>query len=72
MVVIDAVEVVVLVVPAKRREERSHVQPGNVDAVERDLDVAQHGAGGGGQVVEVPVRLPAMYVCEKGPISSIG
>jgi len=59
VVVVYRVEVVVLVVPAEGAEEAAHVEPGDVDAVEGDFDMAEDGAGGLGDVVEVP---PALFV----------
>tara|TARA_B110000305_G_scaffold142891_1_gene159022 strand:+ start:538 stop:729 length:192 start_codon:yes stop_codon:yes gene_type:complete len=46
-------------VPAEGAEEAAHVEPGDVDAVEGDFDMAEDGAGGLGDVVEVP---PALFV----------
>ena len=43
MVVVDAVEIVVLVVPAERREQHTHVQPRHVHTVDGGLGVRREG-----------------------------
>ena len=57
VVIVDTVQVVVLVMPTECAEECPHVEPGDVDAVDGDADVAENGARGVADVVEVPPRL---------------
>ena len=54
VVIVDTVEVVVLVVPAKRREERPIVHPRHVDTIDADLDMTEDAVWCPWNIIQIP------------------
>mmetsp|Transcript_7333 Transcript_7333/g.17966 ORF Transcript_7333/g.17966 Transcript_7333/m.17966 type:complete len:207 (+) Transcript_7333:938-1558(+) len=63
VMVVDTVQVIILVVPTERREQRPVIHPRDVDAVDPDLDVPEDTVGSVRHVVEIPPRFFVVVFC---------
>mmetsp|Transcript_9183 Transcript_9183/g.21597 ORF Transcript_9183/g.21597 Transcript_9183/m.21597 type:complete len:239 (+) Transcript_9183:1183-1899(+) len=54
--VVDAVKIIVFIVPAEGAEQTSVVHPGHVDTIDTDPDMTQNAIGSAGDVIKIPPR----------------
>lgn len=65
MMIINAVHMIILVMPTKRRKETTKVKPRHVDSIDPNFHVPQYTILGVRNVVQIPVRFLVVFIGAK-------